>query len=200
MAILPVCVPDSLRTGVFVAFVAKNAVVNFAEDFAVSHARIRQSESVPAPQPFIGTEHRFGKVGFRALYPDKIKVVDGFRESEADPVFICRIVQVRGTPLHQQIQGIGNIRRSAFGLHQINSRDGGGHFGIELSSRIPLGVGTKLADVRLEYRRICWSTVFFQRRNDPPPHEIHFESKNGVLIGSRRCKCVHFLGDAEQAR
>ena len=63
-----VSIKNPFRAGILVALVAKNAVVNFAQDLACRHAAIREGKAIAATKTFIRANHRLGKAGNRASH------------------------------------------------------------------------------------------------------------------------------------
>src|SRR5581483_11542350 len=85
-------VVEPLRTRILVALVAEDAVVNFTEHFARTHARVGQLETVAASQTPLGPVHRFG-MARSWLGLDEMPVIERFGKPEDHPLAVPRIVE-----------------------------------------------------------------------------------------------------------
>jgi hypothetical protein len=98
---------------------------------------------------------------------------------EADPVPVCRVVQMQRAPLHQVFKGGRySIPVLLFLVHESGGRESSGKFRIDVGSTqslYPLFKGSETCG-------ILRKGDLLQTRQDSPSDEINFESKNGTLV------------------
>src|SRR5262249_8791887 len=123
-------------------------------------------------------------------------MINGFGKTEADPMTVRGVVEMRRTPLFQKFERIRRFA-CAFRLHEIDGSHGGCKLRIELTSCLLDRLLSQRFNLGVQELRIGTGRHLLQIRKHATANEIDFETKNGILIGCSSGERVDLLRNAE---